>query len=138
MARQRALGLNHLPKSGEIDYIRANPVLAWQPCDTFSIAAGVMLDYSQAELQLFPAAGAQTRLRGRDNDAGFNLGLLWHPWEQHFFGVTYRSATDMNYQGHATTRAGGRRSTQGTSLNYHLPANAGRRLFLPPHHELEF
>ena len=112
-----------LPRSGEIDYIRANPVLAWQPFDTFSIAAGMMLDYSEAELQLSPPfpPGAQVRLRGRDSDAGFNLGLLWHPWQQHSFGVTYRSATDMNYQGHAMTTVGGASASQGTTLNYHFP-----------------
>src|SRR5208283_18387 len=37
-----------LPRSGEVDYYRANPVLAYQPFSTFSIAAGVMLDYAQA------------------------------------------------------------------------------------------
>jgi len=109
-----------LPRSGEIDYFRANPVLAWQPCDTFSIAAGAMLDYSEAELQLNPP-GAQVRLRGRDDDAGFNLGLLWHPWQQHSFGVTYRSATDMDYQGHARTATALGAASQATSLNYHFP-----------------
>ena len=105
------------PRSGEIDYYRANPVLAWHPCDTLSIAAGVMLDYSQAEVDITPFPGVPTTLHGRDMDVGFNAGLLWHPWEQHSFGVTYRSATDMNYQGHFSSPAG----SQQAHLNYHFP-----------------
>ena len=63
-------------KAGEINYIRANPVIAWQPCDTLSIAAGSMLDYSQAELK---TSAPGFSLRGRDTDAGFDTAILWHP-----------------------------------------------------------
>jgi long-chain fatty acid transport protein len=46
--------------------------------------------------------GFVNHFRGDATDAGYTAGLLFHPWEQHYFGVTYRSATEMNYNGHAT------------------------------------
>jgi long-chain fatty acid transport protein len=106
-------------RSGEIDYIRANPVIAWQPFDTLSIAAGVMLDYSQAELETsLPGIS----LHGHDTDAGFNTAILWHPLEQHSFGVVYRSATDMDYRGHVSFLGlPFPVPAQQGSLNYHLP-----------------
>jgi long-chain fatty acid transport protein len=107
--------------SGEIDYIRANPVVAYQVAGTFSIAAGMMLDYAQAELKSIPSfLGPGLSLHGRDTDAGFNLGLLWQPSAQHSFGATYRSATDMNFQGHVTF-IGAPLPSQPATLNYHLP-----------------
>ncbi|HXR07030.1 MAG TPA: outer membrane protein transport protein [Candidatus Acidoferrum sp.] len=102
-------------QEGEINYIRANPVLAWQPCDTLSIAAGVMLDYSQSEFKT-PAFS----LHGRDTDVGFNAAILWHPLPQHSFGLTYRSATDMNYNGHVSF-LGLPLPSQPAKLNFHLP-----------------
>lgn len=104
-------------QSGEIDYLRANPVIAWQPCDTFSIAAGVMLDYSQAELE---TSVPGIKLHGRDTDVGFNAAILWHPLPQHSVGLTYRSATDMNYSGHVTFM-GPLLPSQAAHLNFHLP-----------------
>lgn len=114
-----------LPNSGRIDYVRLNPVIAWQPIQSLSIAAGPMLDYADAELKssylLGPPAAvgpSQFRFRGRDTAAGYNLGILWHPLEQHSFGLTYRSATDMNFKGHAETLQLG--SAFG-AVNYHFP-----------------
>jgi long-chain fatty acid transport protein len=104
-------------KGGEIDYSRANPVVAFQPLSTFSIAAGVMLDYAQAE----QVADPSIRLRGRDTDVGFNAGLLWQPLPQHSIGLTYRSATDMNFQGHLDTPLPPPVHNQPGSLNYHFP-----------------
>ncbi len=114
-----------LPNSGQITYVRLNPVIAYQPFETLSIAAGPMLDYAQATLSssylLGPPSAvgpSQFRFRGRDTAAGFNAGILWHPLEQHSFGLTYRSATDMNFKGHADTVQLG--SSFG-AVNYHLP-----------------
>jgi long-chain fatty acid transport protein len=125
-----------LPNSGEIDYVRLNPVIAYQPFQSLSIAAGPMMDYAEAELKSSYLLGnpamvgpSQFRFRGRDTDAGFNAGILWHPLEQHSFGLTYRSATDMNFKGHADTLQLG--SAAG-SANYHFPQTlAGGYSFRP-------
>jgi len=115
-------------QDGSITYIRANPVLAWQPCDTLSIAAGAMLDYSQAELK---TSVPGISLHGRDTDVGFNAAILWHPLPKHFLGLTYRSATDMNYNGHVSFQ-GLPFPSQAASLNFHLPQTlAGGYSFRP-------
>ena len=103
---------------GEIDYIRLNPVIAWQVIPSLSIAAGPMLDYSEANLKQ-TVGGFNNEFRGRDTDAGYNIGVLWKPWAQHSFGITYRSESDMNYKGHATSLTGlGYTAAQ---ANFHLP-----------------
>jgi long-chain fatty acid transport protein len=104
-------------QTGEMDYIRVNPVVAWQIIPSLSIAAGPTLNYSEAEFKLNP--GFIDNIRGRDIDVGYTAGILWHPWEQHSFGVTYRSATDMNYQGHATLPPGP--ANIPISANFHFP-----------------
>jgi long-chain fatty acid transport protein len=114
------------PNSSEIDYLRLNPVIAYQPFDSVSIAAGPMFDYADAELKInnfgFGAPGVpfgnHARFRGRATDAGFNAGILWRPFEQHSFGITYRSATDMNFEGHAQSPLF---HTAAVGANYHFP-----------------
>ena len=106
-----------LPQSGEIDYIRINPVVAYQPFSTFSIAAGAMIDYAQAEQETHVPG---ISLHGQDNDVGFNAALLWHPLAQHSFGLVYRSATDMDFRGHVSY-LGLPFPSQAARLNYHLP-----------------
>ena len=85
--------------------------MAWQIISSLSIAAGPTFGYSEGYFKEFlspPFAPVtlNNEFRGRDTAAGFNAGVLWRPWEQHAFGVTYRSATDMNYNGHATSLTG--------------------------------
>ena len=106
-----------LPQSGEIDYIRINPVVAYQVSSTFSIAAGAMIDYAQAEQETHVPG---VSLHGQDNDAGFNAALLWHPLQQHSLGLTYRSATDMDFRGHVSF-LGLPLPSQAARLNFHLP-----------------
>jgi len=107
-------------ETGEIDYYTLNPVVAWQIIPSLSIAAGPTLNYSEADFKEFPTF--VNHFRGRDTAAGFNAGVLWHPWDQHSFGVTYRSATDMNYNGHATSLTGpGNIPSQ---ANIHFPQTA--------------
>jgi len=97
--------LTAVGQTGEIDYYTLNPVVSYQIIPSLSIAAGPTLSYSEADLKE-NYAGFINHFRGRDTAAGFNVGVLWHPLEQHSIGVTYRSATDMNYNGHATSLTG--------------------------------
>lgn len=93
---------------GQIQYETVNPVVSYEIMPGLSVAAGPTINYSEVDLIEYPGPalgfpGSFTdHFRGRDTAAGYNLGALWHPLEQHSFGVTYRSGTVMNYTGHGT------------------------------------
>jgi long-chain fatty acid transport protein len=90
---------------GSIEYLTLNPTIAWQAHPTFSIGAGITLNYADATLEqtILPAAffppGGRNKFSGDGMDVGFNAGLLWKPFEKHSFGLTYFSATKMNLKG---------------------------------------
>ena len=94
---------------GEMLYYSFTPVIAWKPHKTLSFAAGPTINYANTEFQqtLFPAgfppppfpALLQTRLRGEGTDVGFVAGAQWKPVEKHAFGLSYRSATAINFEG---------------------------------------
>ncbi len=118
-------------ETGQITYITINPVVAYQICSSLSIAAGPTLNYSEAELMESPTVplpfppfkfNFPNHFTGHDVDVGYNAGMLWHPWEQHSFGVTYRSATDMNYEGHANNiPLGVAPADVSAQANFHFP-----------------
>jgi len=117
-------------ETGEISYLRAAGIVAWQIVPVLSVAAGPTLNYSQADLKEFP--GFVNHFRGRATDAGYTAGLLFHPSLQHFFGLTYRSATEMNYNGHATVPAPPFAANTAASADFHYPATlAGGYSFRP-------
>lgn len=103
-------------RKGEIQYLTLNPVLAWQVLPSLSIAAGPTLNWSKADLN-----NNLMRFRGQDVDAGFNAGILWKPLTEHAFGVNYRSATDMKYDGH--TDFAGVPFSISTTADYDFPQN---------------
>ena len=99
-----------IAQKGEIEYITFNPVVAFKPHSTLSVAVGLTINYADAELRQIPggpfgnAVGNSFRFKGDDTDLGFNAGILWQPWQQHSFGVNYRSATTMDFNGHASIK----------------------------------
>lgn len=89
-----------LAKKGSITYLTINPVIAVKITDSLSFAGGLMINRASAELeQGVLAPGDKFRFEGDDVALGFNLGLRWQPHRMHAFGVTYRSATTMNFEG---------------------------------------
>jgi long-chain fatty acid transport protein len=107
-------------EAGQITYMRGTAIVAWQIVPTLSIAAGPTLNYSEVELKLVP--GFVNHFQGHATDAGYTAGLLYHPWEQHYFGFTYRSATEMNYNGHTTDlNSPGFRENVAASADFHYP-----------------
>jgi long-chain fatty acid transport protein len=91
---------------GEVTYLTFNPVVAWRVNSQLSLAAGPTANYSQADLRqgIVPFnLGDQYRFKGDDTDVGYNLGLRWQPHPKVAFGITYRSETTLNYQGHSQT-----------------------------------
>jgi|ERR1035441_4713882 long-chain fatty acid transport protein len=99
---------NTVGERGKVIYLCFNPVIAWRITPTLSIGAGPTINYSQASFEqaippffLFPAGG-QSKVEGDNMDFGFNAGILWQPHSKWSFGVNYRSATIINYQGTAS------------------------------------
>ena len=88
---------------GELAYYSFTPVVAWKPHKTFSIAAGPTINYANTEFQQSvlprPFPLLQTRLRGEGTDLGFVAGAQWKPVPKHAFGLSYRSATTIDFKG---------------------------------------
>jgi long-chain fatty acid transport protein len=103
-------------QTGQITYLTASPIVAWQIVPSFSIAAGATLNFSEAELQ-----NEFFRLHGDATDAGYILGALFHPTEQHSLGITYHSATEMNYNGHESLATVAGPATLPASADFHFP-----------------
>jgi long-chain fatty acid transport protein len=124
-------------ETGQIDYFTGVGIVSWQIVPTLSIAAGPTLNYSEADLKeeipLAPGLGFVNHFRGRATDAGYTAGVLFHPSEHHFLGLTYRSATEMNYNGHATVPAPPTfAASTAASADFHFPATlAGGYSFRP-------
>jgi long-chain fatty acid transport protein len=90
----------NVPQKGKLQYITVNPVIAYKPCSNFSIAAGFSYNHAESELDFTPGGRGRFSFHGRDDDMGFNAGILWQPLPEHSIGLTYRSETTMDLTGH--------------------------------------
>jgi len=90
---------------GELKYLTANPVVAWKINDQFSIGAGLMVNWGEAELIRgilppgAPVSGTRLEFEGDDLSFGFNVGARWQLNEHHAFGVAYRAESEMEFDG---------------------------------------
>jgi long-chain fatty acid transport protein len=107
-------------ETGEISYWRLQGIISWQIAPILSVAAGPTLNYSDVDLKEFP--GFVNHFRGRATDAGYTAGVLFHPTEMHYIGISYRSATEMNYNGHATVPAPPFTGNTSASADFHFPS----------------
>jgi long-chain fatty acid transport protein len=88
---------------GGLQYVTLNPVLAWKICDTLSVAAGPTFNYGDVDLERgVIAPGDDFKFKGNGVAYGYNAGIMWAPLKEHHFGLTYRSQTSLNFQGHTT------------------------------------
>lgn len=89
-----------LAHKGKIQTLTVTPVLALQVTRSLSLAIGAMVTYGKAELERgVLAPGDQFRFEGDGVGYGFNAGLLWVPHKMHHFGVSYRSAYSIDFDG---------------------------------------
>jgi long-chain fatty acid transport protein len=91
----RTLGIE-----GRLTYVSVNPVVAWQIHPTLSLAIGPTINASRIRLlQGVAVRDDEFKFKGEGVDYGFNAGLRWQPHEKWAFGVSYRSATEVDYSG---------------------------------------
>lgn len=89
-----------LAHKGSIQFITINPVIAYKVCDALSIGVGALINYGEATLERgVLATGDQFRFKGDGSSYAFNAGLLFKPHRMHSFGVNYRSASNMDFDG---------------------------------------
>lgn len=124
-------GFRALAISGDLLYIRLNPVLAFEVNPCFSVAAGLMIDYADLSLlqgvTAFPSANRRTDFLFEGDGVGysFNLGALWQPNEHWSFGATVRGATTLDFEGDARTYPRfGRATNLPADVSYEFPLTA--------------
>lgn len=96
-------GFRSVAIESETAYIRFNPVVAVKLSPQWSIAAGATVNYAKTDLAQglrVSTANNYFRFEGDGWSPGFNLGVLWQPHEKWSFGATFRSSTEVTFEGH--------------------------------------
>jgi long-chain fatty acid transport protein len=99
-------GFRTIATEGSLTYLTINPVMAWEIVPGLSVGGGVTLNYSEVDLRqgftTFPD-NDEFRIHGDGTDLGFNLGLLWKISPKVSTGISYRSGTKIDMDGHTHT-----------------------------------
>jgi long-chain fatty acid transport protein len=118
-------GFRSIALSSSLQYIRANPVIAFKLTSNLSIAGGVLVDYGEINLEqglnpfYQPPNVNFFRFKGDGWSVGYNLGVLWQPHEKVSVGATFRSATTFTMNGNTEFQ-----QTPGVITFTSLPASA--------------
>ena len=94
----------NLALSGSVQYLTIHPVIAWQATSSLSLAAGPTFNYGKVNLK----QGILSRhdffqFDGEGWAVGWTASAMWRPHAMHSFGLTYRSQTDIEFDGDART-----------------------------------
>jgi len=122
-------GFRTISTSASMQYYTINPVVSYKLPWHLSVAAGLMVNYSDLTLAqgLTPYPYNDLfRFTGDSWALGYNLGLMWQPLKKLSFGATYRSGSRMDYSGHTDTWVNGSlpKVSSGAELDYHFPLQA--------------
>jgi long-chain fatty acid transport protein len=143
-------GFRAVTLKSALQYATINPVLALKVSPTFSVGAGVMLNYANLELtqgirrdQLPPPFTDVFRFKGDGWSVGYNAGVLWQPHETLAFGASFRSAAAVALNGHTEVLLfpvipTPYRSAADTRYNFPLTAVVGVSYRPTPDWNLEF
>lgn len=107
-----------------VQYVTFNPVVAWKAHPRLSFAVGPMFNYSQILFTrgLLSPTDDYFKFKGTDFSVGFNAGVLWQPADEWSFGLNYRSASTMKFDGDSTYRtSGGFSATTSTKAQVPFP-----------------
>jgi long-chain fatty acid transport protein len=98
-------GFRTVGYEGSVTYVALNPVVAWQVNPKLSIGAGLTVNYAKLDLEQgllrnqTPFANF-FQFVGEGWAVGYNLGVLWQPYEKLSFGANFRSTTSLTAEGH--------------------------------------
>jgi long-chain fatty acid transport protein len=97
-------GFRSVAISGNLKYITINPVLAVKLSPTLSVGGGAMFNYGNISMYqglrpLSPRSVNFFNFSGDGWSVGYNVGILWQPYEKISFGATFRSSASLNFQG---------------------------------------
>lgn len=96
-------GFRTVATEASLSYFTINPVVAWRLCPQLSLAAGVTVNRAEVDMRqglVWPTQPFDGfRFKGDGWDVGYNVGLLWKPFEKISLGVALRSTTTVNLKG---------------------------------------
>jgi len=90
--------------------VELNPSLSYRVSETFAVAAGLRLIYSEGEVYSDGndlGVPIKREMKGDTVEAGWNIALAWHPTPDIDVGITYRSQVDLKEEGTANLYLGG-------------------------------
>lgn len=83
----------------ELKTININPSIAWNASQSFSIGAGLNIQYAEATLSNLAGGAGVATVRGDDYGWGYNLGALWTLGDATRIGLAYRSEVEYTLEG---------------------------------------
>lgn len=95
--------------TSEVKTLNINPSLAWKVSDSFSVGAGLNLQWVEATLTHRQPLGAPPtlvplmKIKGDDYGWGYDLGMLWQITPATRVGLSYRSEIDYTLDGKSST-----------------------------------
>ena len=118
------------PKSTAEEYslhvLEMNPTVAYKINHMFSVAGGVRMIYSDAEVRSNAAAyGLYRKMDGDAYDWAYNFAISYTPNDELNVSVTYRSNVDLGLEGDVTMGAGGYTINTGGDVTVPAPAVLG-------------
>jgi long-chain fatty acid transport protein len=119
---ERDSGFSTIALQSKLQFVTANPVVAWKVLPSLSLAIGPTLNYSEIKFTRGLAAPKDYfQYDGTAFAAGFNAGALWQPLPELSFGANYRSAVTMDYGGMSDYNSGPGTATAKTQAKIPYP-----------------
>lgn len=116
----------------ELKTINLNPSIAYKLSETFSVGAGLNIQWIEATLtnRISPLApSSMIEIKGDDYGWGYNLGALWQATPATRIGLAYRSEVDYRLEGSATVQNFPLLSSGPVTAEVTLPDSASLSLF---------
>ena len=115
-------GFRSIALESQLQFLTVNPVIAWKVLPSLSIAAGPTINYAKIRFNRGLLSGSDYfNFKGDNFSYGLTAGILWQPHPKWSFGLDYRLATTMDFDGLATYNPGGVNLTAKTTASVPFP-----------------